>query len=182
MEDAVVAVGAYGEGLSVVLEGVGWGFGALVDDGELAALLEEIEGGVGADAVDAAGGYVAGDAEVADVGFVAHAVEFADGDVVALVVAAAGEGEVGDGRQDDDGGDDDLERALLGRGRHSVPLSLRRFGWRGKTRGSRELLNKKGLAREPFCSCGVSTGINVAIPQESAWESRSWICCRERWI
>ena len=45
MEDAIVAVGADGEGLGVVLEGVWWRLGALVDDGELAALLEEIEGG-----------------------------------------------------------------------------------------------------------------------------------------
>ncbi len=103
MEDAVVAVGADGEGLGVVLEGVGWRLGALIGDGELAALLEEIEGGVGADAVDAAGGDVAGYAKVADVGLVAHALELADGDVVALVVAAAGEGEIGDGGKDDDG-------------------------------------------------------------------------------
>ena len=65
MEDAIVAVGAYGEGLGVVLEGVGWWFGALVDDGEFAPLLEEIEGCVGADAMDAARSYVAGDTEVA---------------------------------------------------------------------------------------------------------------------
>src|SRR5258706_3134901 len=64
--------------------------------------------------MDAAGGYVAGDAEVADVGFVAHALEFADGDVVALVVAAAAEGEVGDGAQDDDGGDDKFDGAFSG--------------------------------------------------------------------
>ena len=98
MEDAVVAVGADGEGLGVVFEGVGRGFGALIDDGEFAALLEEIEGGVGADAMDAARSYVAGDAEVANVGLIAHALEFADGDVVALVIAAATEGEVSDGR------------------------------------------------------------------------------------
>ena len=67
--------------------------------------------------MDAARGYVACDAEVADVGFVAHAVKLADGDVIALVVADSGDGEVGNGRQDDDCGDDDLERALLG-GRH----------------------------------------------------------------
>jgi hypothetical protein len=114
VEDAVVAVGAYGERLGVVLEGVGRGLGALVDDGEFAALLEQIEGGVGADAMDTAGGYVAGDSEVADVGFVAHALEFADGDVVALVVAAAAEGEIGDGAQDDDGGYDKFDRAFMG--------------------------------------------------------------------
>ena len=114
VEDAIVAVGAYGEGLGVVLEGVGWRLGTLVVDVEGAALLEELEGGVGAYAMDAAGSYVASYAEVADVGFVAHALKLADGDVVALVVADAGEGEVGDGRQDDDGGDDDFERALFG--------------------------------------------------------------------
>jgi hypothetical protein len=114
MEDAVVAVGSYGEGLGVVFEGVGRRFGALVDDGELAALLKQIEGGVGAYPMDAAGGYVAGDAEVADVGFVAHALEFADGDVVALVVVCAAEGEVGDGGQDDHGGDNEFDRAFAG--------------------------------------------------------------------
>jgi hypothetical protein len=91
VEDAVVAIGAYGEGLCVVLEGVGRGLGALIDDGEFAALLEQIEGGVGADAMDAARGYVSGDAEVPDVSLLAHALEFADGDVVALVVATAAE-------------------------------------------------------------------------------------------
>ena len=108
VEDAVTAVGADGESLRVVLEGVGRGLGALVDDGELAALFEEVEGGVGSGAVDAAGSYVAGDAEVADVGLVAHALQLGDGDVVALVVAPAGEGEVGHGGEDDDGGYDDL--------------------------------------------------------------------------
>jgi len=92
VEDAVVAVGAYGEGLGVVLEGVGWGLRALIDDGEFAALLQEVEGGVGAYAVDASGCYVAGYAEVANIGFVAHSLELADGDVVALVVTSPGEG------------------------------------------------------------------------------------------
>ena len=113
MEDAVVAIGADREGLGVVLEGVGWGLGALVDDGEFAALLEEIEGGVGAYAVDAAGGYVARDAKMADVGFVTHSLEFADGDVVALVVAATREREIGDSADDDDGSGDDLLQSFL---------------------------------------------------------------------
>ncbi len=113
-EDTVVAVGAYGEGLGVVLEGVGRRLGALIDDGEFAALFEQIEGGVSADAMDAAGGHVAGDAEVANVRFVAHALEFADGDVVALVVAAAAEGEVGDGAEDDHGGYDKFDGAFPG--------------------------------------------------------------------
>ncbi len=80
--------------------------------GEFAALLEELEVGVGADAMDAAGSDVAGDAEMADVGLVAHAVQLADGDVVALVVADTGERETGDGGEDDDGCGDDLHRAL----------------------------------------------------------------------
>jgi hypothetical protein len=62
VKDVVVAVGAHGKGLGVVLEGVWRGLGTLVVDGEGAALLEELEGGVGADAVDAAGSDVAGDA------------------------------------------------------------------------------------------------------------------------
>jgi hypothetical protein len=130
VENAVVSVGAYGQGLGVVFEGVGWGFGALVDDGEFAALLEEIEGGVGAGAMNAARGDVAGYSEMADVSLVAHALEFADGDVVALVVAAAGEGQVGDCAEDDDSGDDDLSGALSGFGCHTSPssFSLRLFG------------------------------------------------------
>src|SRR6266403_85619 len=64
--------------------------------------------------MDAAGRYVAGYAEVTDVGFVAHALEFADGDVVALVVAAAAEGEVGDGAEDDHGGDNEFDGAFAG--------------------------------------------------------------------
>src|ERR1700733_897581 len=113
MEDAIVAVGAVGEGLGVVLEGVGWWLGAFVAYVEFAALLEEGEVDVGAYAMDAARGYVAGDAEVADVGLAAHRVELADGDVVALVVADAGQGEVGDGGENDQCGYDDLGRALV---------------------------------------------------------------------
>jgi len=138
VEDAVVAVGAYGEGLGVVLEGVGWWFGALVDDGEFAALLEEIEGGVGADAMDASGSYVAGDTEVANVCLVAHALEFADGDVVALVVASAAEGQVGDGPQDDHRGDDEFDRALAG------------FVWHGSLLLVYVQSNLRGTPTPPF--------------------------------
>ena len=92
VEDAVVAVGAYGEGLSVVLEGVGRGLCALIVDVKGAALLEELEGGVGSYAVDAAGGDVAGDAEMASVSDVAHGLELGDGDVVALVGGGSGDG------------------------------------------------------------------------------------------
>ena len=113
MEDAVVAVGADGERLGIVLEGVGRRLNALVADFESAVLLDQREVDVGADAVDAAGLDVARNAEMADVGLVAHALQFTDGDVVALVVADAGEGEIADGGQNDDGGDDDLERAFL---------------------------------------------------------------------
>jgi hypothetical protein len=73
VEDAVVAEGAYGEGLGIILEGVGWGLGALIDDGELATLFEEVEGGVGADAMNAARSYVSCHSKVADIRFVAHA-------------------------------------------------------------------------------------------------------------
>jgi hypothetical protein len=113
VEDAVAAVGADGKGLGVVLEGVGWRFGALVDDGELAALFEKVEGGVGAYAVDAARGYITGYAEMAGVSLVSHALQLADGDVVALVVAPASEGQVGDGGHNDDCGYDEFDRALL---------------------------------------------------------------------
>jgi hypothetical protein len=114
VEDAVTAVGAYGERLGVVFKGVGRGLRTLVDDGQLAALLEQVEGGVSADTMDAARGYVSGYAEVADEGFVTHALELADGDVVALVIPGAAEGEVGDGGEDDHGGNDDFSWAFLG--------------------------------------------------------------------
>ena len=143
MEDAVAAVGADGEGLGVVLEGVGWRFGALVDDGEFPALFEEVEGGVGADAMDASRGDVAGYAKVSDVRLVPHALKLSDGDVVAFIVADSGEREVGDGRQDDDGGDDDLERALLGGGRHSVLLKDTPVWAEREGLGSASFLDKK---------------------------------------
>jgi hypothetical protein len=124
VEDAVAAVGANGEGLGVVLEGVGWRLGALVDDGEFAALLEEIEGGVGAYAVDAAWGYVTGYAEMAGVSLIPHALQLADGDVVALVVTSSGKGQVGDGGHDDDRSYDEFDRAFLSCVCHVVRLSV----------------------------------------------------------
>ena len=120
MEDAVVAVSAYGEGLGVVLEGIGWGFGALVGDGEFAALLEEVEGRVGAYPVDAAGRDVACDTQVTNVGFIAQPLELADRDVVALVVTSSGEGEIGDCAEDNQARDDDLDGALVRFVRHDV--------------------------------------------------------------
>src|SRR5580700_4580961 len=65
VEDAVAAVGADGEGLGIVLEGVGWGFGTLVLDPKSLVELDESEGGAGADALDGAGLNVACDAQVA---------------------------------------------------------------------------------------------------------------------
>ena len=116
MEGAVVGVGADGEGLGVVLEGVGWGFGAFVDYAEGLALLEEREVGVGTEAGDAAGCHVAGHAEVHAVGLVAHRLELGDGDVVALGVAGCGDGEPDDCRDDDGAGDEELYGRLLSGG------------------------------------------------------------------
>ena len=127
VENAVVSVGTDGEGLGVVFEGVGRRFGALIDHGEFAALLEQIKGGVGADAMDAAWGYVAGDSEVPDVGIVSHALQFADGDVVAFVVATAAERKVSDGAEDDDGGDDEFERAFSRFVCHTSPFASLRL-------------------------------------------------------
>ncbi len=113
MEDAVLAEGAYGERLGVILEGVGWWLDAFVADLERMVLLEQFEVDVGAGAVDAARSYVAGDAQMAHVCFVAHGLKLADGDVVALVVANTGEGKIAHGGHDDDCGNDDLRGALL---------------------------------------------------------------------
>ena len=64
------------------------------------------------------GGYVSGYAEVAGVGLGAHGVELGDGDVVALVLVDAGDGEPSYGREDDDGGGNYFERTVGGWGRH----------------------------------------------------------------
>ncbi len=48
-EDAVAAVGSDGEGLRVVLEGVGRRLGAAVGYAECLALFQESEAGVGAE-------------------------------------------------------------------------------------------------------------------------------------
>ena len=109
VEDAVAAVGADGEGLSVVLEGVGWGFGAFVVHAQGLALLDESELGVGTGAGDGAGLHVACDAEVDVVGPVAHGLELGDGDVVALGIARAGDGEPGDDGDDEGSGDEEAD-------------------------------------------------------------------------
>jgi len=76
-------------------------------------LLDEGETGVGAGAIDAAGLDVAGYAEVDLVGFVAHALKLGDGDVVLLGIGAGGDGQPGDGRYDEDAGEDELGRGLF---------------------------------------------------------------------
>jgi hypothetical protein len=128
VKDTVVAIGADGKGLGVVLEGIGRGFRTLIDHGEFTALLEEIEGGVGADAMDAARSYVSSYAKVAHVGLVAHALEFTDCDVVALIVAAASECKIGDCGENDYACDDDFGRVFFRFVRHmSSVLSVRPF-------------------------------------------------------
>ena len=52
MEDAVPAIGAHGERLGIVLEGVGRRLDTLVADLERVGLLEPFEVDVGAGAVD----------------------------------------------------------------------------------------------------------------------------------
>ena len=109
VELAVAAIGAFGQGLGIVLEGVRRRLGALVDDleeaaggglGGVAFKLVEDKGDVGAVLLDGAGLDEALDAQLAVVGLVAHAAEFGDGDVVALVGAVAGEGQPRDGAHD----------------------------------------------------------------------------------
>ena len=126
MEESVASVGTDGESLGVVLEGVGWGLGALIGDAESLALFEEREGGVGADVGDASGLDVAGDAEMASVGLGAHLLELGDGDVVALVVSGGRDGEPADSTEDENGGDD----KLCGLGvLHTFSLSAQAGGW-----------------------------------------------------
>jgi molybdopterin converting factor small subunit len=111
VEDAVAAVGALGQGLGVVLEGVRWRLGALVAD------LQERRCGLGewlsnsfmtkstwGPLCSMEPGDEALDAQLGVVGLVAHAAELGDGDVVALVGAVAGPG------QPDDGADDNGSR------------------------------------------------------------------------
>ncbi len=109
MEDPVSAIGADGEGLGVVFEGVWRGLGAFVVDLEAVVIFDEDELRRGAGVLDRAGGDVAGDAKMGGVGLVAHAVELRDGDVVALVGAIPGERQVGDGAHDYEDGDGDLD-------------------------------------------------------------------------
>jgi len=115
VEGAVAAIGADGVSLRIVLEGVGWRFGADVVDAESLALLDESEGGVGARALNRAGCDIAGDAKIFGVSTGAHGLQFGDGDVVALAVAGAGDGEPGDGANDDDGGNDEFQGGFLHR-------------------------------------------------------------------
>jgi len=119
VEGAVAAIGADGEGLGIVLEGVWRGLGADVVHAQGLALLDESEGGVRAGALDGAGSDVAGDAEIFGVGAFAHGLQFGDGDVVALAIPCAGDGEPGDRANDDDGGDDELDGGFL----HSISLA-----------------------------------------------------------
>ena len=124
VEGAVAAEGSDGEGLGVVLEGVGWWFGAFVVDLDVLALLGEGEDGVGAVADYGAGEDVAGYAEVARVGDGAHGLELGDGDVVLLGVLCARVGEPADGRDDDEAGDDELYGRLGTLCLHEYSLSL----------------------------------------------------------
>jgi hypothetical protein len=127
VEGAVVGIRTDGEGLGVIFEGVGWGFGADVDDAEGFALFKQVEVGVGAEAGDAAGLHVSSHAEVDAVGFVAHRLELGDGDVIAFGVARGGDGEPDDRRDDDGRGDEELDGRLLsgcGVGRRHASYSL----------------------------------------------------------
>ena len=57
---------------------------------------------------------------MAHISLVAHALQLADSDVVAFVGLATGVGEIGNGNENDRGGDDDLDRAFTGLVWHSV--------------------------------------------------------------
>ncbi len=101
MEDAIPPVGAHGQRLGTVFEGVRRGLNALVADLQRVTLLGEHKFCIGAAALDGMGSYIAGYPEMTGIGFVAHGVQFADGDVVALVRLNSGDRQVDDGAQDD---------------------------------------------------------------------------------
>ena len=103
MEDAIPAVGAHGERLRTVFEGVGRRLNALVADLQRVTLLGEDKMCVGAAALDGIGRHIAGYPQMTGVSLVAHGLQLADGDVVALVRLDAGDREVGDGAQDNYG-------------------------------------------------------------------------------
>ena len=95
-------------------------------DGVVGGLLDELEGDVGADAMDGAGSDDCRRRGGGGCRPCRPSAHLADGDVVALVVADAGEGEPADGGDDDYGGDDDFDGAFGVGLRHkaSVPLGI----------------------------------------------------------
>src|SRR6516164_11023494 len=101
-EDAVFAIFAFGQRLSVVLESVRWSFGAAVHHWNHAAFFDELELEVGSLALDGAWSDVASDAQPLAVGVGTHAVQFLDGDVIALAVLNAGVGEIAERNNDND--------------------------------------------------------------------------------
>ena len=128
MEDAVAAVGAVGQRLGVVLEGVRRRLGPFVIDleqaargglGRVALELIEHEVHVGPVLFDGTGHNKALDAQMAVVGLVAHAAQLGNGDVVALAGSVTGPGQPDDGADDHGGRDADAHGA--GGGFHRPP-------------------------------------------------------------
>ena len=162
VEDAIVAVGSDRQRLGVVLEGVRWGFGATVGDLQCLPLFQKGKGGVGPGTLDAAGSDIASHAQMTDICLVTHALKLANSHVVALVIAHASDCEICHRRQNDDRRNDDLQRTLAGRVRHTLFHSTERT--QATPRGDRPQKNCE--ATELSAPCGVTTGIYVVVPQE----------------
>ena len=116
VEDAVAAIGAHGQGLGVVFEGVRRRLGALVVDrehtaggglGRVALKLIQNKRHVRAALLDGAGYNEALHAQLAVVGLVAHGAQFGDGNVVAFASADAGHGQPDNGAHDNGHRDSD---------------------------------------------------------------------------
>ena len=112
VEDAIAAIGADGEGLGFILEGVGRRLGAFVVHTDGLIQFDQSELGVGTGALDGTGLDVAGHTQVLAVGLVAQGLELGDGDVILLGVARGGDGQPGDRSHDKGSGDDELQRGL----------------------------------------------------------------------
>jgi hypothetical protein len=113
VEDSVVPVGADGESLRVVFEGVGWRVFAFIGDAKLVGIFDENEIGVCAGVLDRAGEDVSSDAEVARINLRPHGLEFLNGDVVTPIGFDATYGQIGDGRQYDYDRDADIAALMF---------------------------------------------------------------------
>ena len=113
MEDAVMTVHSYREGLGIIFERVGRRLDAFVTDIQPAILFQKREIDEGTAAMNAAGRNVARHPQMAYIGLVAHGLQLADRDVVTLIIADTSEGKIAHRGDDDNRGNNDFCVTLL---------------------------------------------------------------------